>query len=386
MYRIQPLGVVVPKTPADAARAVALAAHYGVPVIPRGSGTSLSGQPLGAAIVLDFSKYLNRILQIDPQSSTARVQAGVVLDQLNAAAAVHGLQFGPDVATSNRANLGGMIGNNSAGSRSILHGKTVDHVISLDCVLADGTPVTLQAQTAERAAELAAQGDQVARIQTEVARIVAREHDEILARFPAVLRRVSGYNLDEFVPEFAGRIPVPPNVHRVRAREANQFPPHTPNLAKLVVGAEGTLAVITGATLHLVPIPKERSLLVLEFASLESAIEAVGKILACQPSAIELFDRMILDLAAESLEYRNYLDFVVGKPEYLLLAEFSGETPAEVQAALDAVGRQLAGHAGLTHTLTSTDPQQRDHIWKCRKAALPLLMGLPGARKPIAFV
>lgn len=386
MYRIQPLGVVVPRTAEAAARAVTLAARHGVPIIPRGSGTSLSGQPLGAALILDFSKYLNHVLEIDPESCTARVEAGVVLDQLNAAAAAHGLQFGPDVATSNRANLGGMIGNNSAGSRSILHGKTVDHVIELDAILADGSPVTFRPLTAAQAGELAAQGNRVGQIQTEVARIAARDREEILARFPPVLRRVSGYNLDEFVPEFAARLPSPPSVRRVRGLDQQRFAGGCSNLAKLVVGSEGTLAVITGAKLHLVPLPRSRGLLVLEFASLESAIEAVGRILPCEPSAIELFDRMILDLAAQSLEYRHYLDFVAGRPEYLLLAEFSGDSPETVRAGLDAASAQLAGHDGLTHVLSTCDRQQCEAIWKCRKAALPLLMGLPGRRKPIAFV
>lgn len=386
MYRIQPLGVVVPKTAAAAARAVALAAEHGVPIIPRGSGTSLSGQPLGAALIVDCSKYLNRVLEIDPESSTARVEAGVVLDQLNAAAAAVGLQFGPDVATSNRANLGGMIGNNSAGARSILYGKTVDHVISLDVVLADGTAVTLRPLSAAQVAELAAAGDPVGGIQASVAQIVGRERDEILARFPPVLRRVSGYNLDEFLPECAERIATPPGVRRVRKLNAERFPDSAGNLAKLVVGAEGTLGLVTSAHVHLMPTPRERGLLALEFASLESAIDAVGKILPAEPSAIELFDRMILDLAARSLEYRHYLDFVAGQPEYLLLAEFSADTAAEVAGAIDGATAALAEHDGLTHVLGVRDPQMREHIWRCRKAALPLLMGLPGSRKPIAFV
>lgn len=386
MYRIQPLGVVVPRSAQAAAKAVTLAARHGVPIIPRGSGTSLSGQPLGAAIILDFSKYLNRILELDPESSTVRVEAGVVLDQLNAAAGKFSLQFGPDVATSNRANLGGMIGNNSAGSRSILHGKTVDHVIELDVILADGRQATLRPLTPAQAAELAKQGDPVGLIHTQIADIAARDHDEILARFPPVLRRVSGYNLDEFVPECGGRLPIPPSVRRVNELDAKRFPSPSSNLSRLVVGSEGTLAVVTGAKLHLVPIPRHRGLQVLEFASLESAIEAVGKILPCGPSAIELFDRMILDLAAQSLEYRNYLDFVVGKPEYLLLAEFSGESVEAVRAGMDAASAELVNHPGLTHTLVAWDREQCEQIWQCRKAALPLLMGLPGNRKPIAFV
>ena len=156
IYQIRPLAVVVPRSAADVQATIAWAAEHRWPIVPRGGGTSLSGQSIGAGIVIDFSKYMNRILEIDPQRQTARVEPGVILDQLNTAAAAHGLQFAPDVATSSRANLGGMIGNNSAGSRSIWHGKTVDHVIELTAVLADGTTAVLGPESAEQWAAAAA--------------------------------------------------------------------------------------------------------------------------------------------------------------------------------------------------------------------------------------
>lgn len=386
MYQIEPLVVVVPRDRDDVAAAVATAAEFNVPVIPRGSGTSLSGQSIGAGVVLDTSKYLNRILQIDPESSTARVEPGVVLDQLNQAAAAHGLQFGPDVATTNRANLGGMIGNNSAGSRSILHGKTVDHVIALDVVLANGSAARLEPLTPEQLAERQSRPGLEGRAYQEVPRIIAENREEIISRFPRVLRRVSGYNLDEFVPECRHDAPLPPSVRRVRQLEAARYPGADFNLARLVVGAEGSLACVTEALVHLVPLPAERGILVLEFDSLAHAIEAVGIILQREPSAIELFDKMIVELAAESLEYRNYLDFVSGRPESLIIAEFSGESADAVRSQVESLARELAGQPGLTARLVALEPQLRDHIWACRKAALPLLMGVPGARKPIAFV
>jgi FAD/FMN-containing dehydrogenase len=240
MYQIQPLGVVVPRTVADVAAIVRITAEAGVSLVPRGAGTSLSGQSIGAGVVIDFSKYLNRIVELDPAHCTARVEPGVVLDHLNAAAAQHGLQFGPDVATSSRATLGGMIGNNSAGSRSVLHGKTVDHVISLDVILADGTSTTFAPLAAVQLERELVRQDSIGHIHREVSRIVATNREEILARFPSVLRRVSGYNLDQFVRECLARIAEPTSVHRVRQHEAERFPDAAVNLSKLVIGAEGT--------------------------------------------------------------------------------------------------------------------------------------------------
>jgi len=386
MYQIQPLGVVVPRTVADVVATVQITSEAGVPLVPRGAGTSLSGQSIGAGVVIDFSKYLNRIVEIDSANFTARIEPGVVLDHLNAAASKFGLQFGPDVATSSRANLGGMIGNNSAGSRSVLHGKTVDHVISLDTILADGTATTFAPLTADRLEGERARQDTVGHIYREVERIVAAHRDEIVARFPAVLRRVSGYNLDRFVPECLERIAEPVSVQCVRDNTARRYPGADYNLSQLVVGAEGTLATVTGALLHLIPVAPHRGVLVLEFDDLADSVAAVAPALELRPSAIELFDGMIIRMARRSLEYRNYLDFVQGDPDTLLLVEFSGETSDEVARQLRRLEDQLRAQRGLRHMFATHDRATCDHIWACRKAALPLLMGVPGMRKPIAFV
>ncbi len=385
IYQITPVGVVLPRTRDDVVCTLQAAAEHGLAVIPRGAGTSLSGQSIGAGLILDFSKYM-RAIEIDPTSRTARVEPGVVLDQFNAAAAPLGLQFGPDVATSSRANVGGMIGNNSAGARSIWHGKTVDNVISLDVVLSDATLTTFGPLVPHELTAQQSRGDLVGQIHREVARIVAANRDEIVARFPPILRRVSGYNLDEFVPACRDRYPTPRLMIDARQREAAMFPGAEFNLAKLLVGAEGGLATITEARVHLLPLPRVRAILVLHFDSMANAVAAVGNILACEPSAAELLDGLILRLAEKSLEYRNYLDFVVGQPESLVLVEFNGEQSADVQAKADALTARLRGQPGLFHVLTALDPQMCDHVWACRKAALPLLLGLPGSRKPVAFV
>jgi FAD/FMN-containing dehydrogenase/Fe-S oxidoreductase len=386
LYQIVPRGVIVPRTRDDVRCVHQIAAELGVPIIPRGSGTSLSGQTVGAGLVIDFSKYLNRIVQLDPERCVARVEPGVVLDQLNAAAGKYGLQFGPDVATSNRANIGGMVGNNSAGARSILHGKTVDHVVEMEVLLSDASSSRLGPLTADALAARQRGTSLDAHIHREVQRIVAENRAEIVSRFPRILRRVSGYNLDALLPESRDWYPLPSSVRLVRQREAQRYGPADFNLARLVVGSEGTLATMTEAVLHLVPVPRHRGILVLHFESLDDACASLAATLELQPSAVEFFDRMILTLAAASLEYRNYLDFVVGQPESLIIVEFSSDDAADVRRRIDELSRRLQGQPGLYHVLPALEPQLRDHIWACRKAALPLLMGIPGRRKPIAFV
>ncbi|MBX6313267.1 MAG: FAD-dependent oxidoreductase, partial [Isosphaeraceae bacterium] len=200
LYQIPPLGVVIPRTVEDATRAVALAAEEGIPVLPRGAATSLSGQTVGLAIVIDFSKYLNRIGIVDRDRMLVPVEPGVVLDRLNAHLKPLGLMFGPDVSTGDRATIGGMIGNNSAGARSLRYGKTVDHVHSVDVLLADGTLATFGPVTPEELQTLCARGDRIGHIYRTVRDTVAAHREAIIARFPRILRRVSGYNLDEFIP------------------------------------------------------------------------------------------------------------------------------------------------------------------------------------------
>ncbi len=385
VYQIMPVGVVLPRTCDDVVCVHQVAAEEGLAVIPRGGGTSLSGQSIGAGLIIDFSKYM-RSIEIDPVSQTARVQPGVVLDQLNAAAAQHALQFGPDVATSSRANIGGMLGNNSAGARSIWQGKAVDSAIALEMVLSDGTRTTFGPRTSDELRLDQSRGDLVGQATREVRRIIAENHEEIKRRFPRILRRVSGYNLDEFVPECQARIAVPRLIAGAREREASMYPGASFNLAKLIVGAEGTLGTIAEALVHLLPLPKVRCVLVLHFETMQSAVASIGAILSCEPSAAELLDGLIVRLARQSLEYRNYLDFVVGEPESLVLVEFNGQDPAEVQRKADELVEALRGQPGLFHVLPAMGKELCDHVWACRKAALPLLMGLPGVRKPVAFV
>ncbi len=368
IYKIEPLGVVIPKTVQDLHTTVQVCAEMRIPITARGGGTSLSGQSIGPGVIIDCSKYLNSIIEIDPQAKTARVQPGVVLDQLNRALAGFDLQFGPDVATASRANLGGMIGNNSAGAHSIVYGKTIDHVRRLNAFLADGTQADLASLSPREWRRKEEPQTPEARIYREVRGIVETNADEIARRFPRILRRVSGYNLDVFQEAFT----------------AHGLP--SVGLQQLVVGSEGTLAVVSEAELKLVPRPRHVGLVVPHFATLAAAMDAVAACLEMQPSAVELLDEMLLDLARANLSLRSTMDIIQGRPAALLMVEFTGETQAEVADRVAKAKRRLERAGGLTALVPATEPALRNPLWDLRSAAVPLLLGRPGDDKPVTFI
>jgi FAD/FMN-containing dehydrogenase/Fe-S oxidoreductase len=377
IYQIEPLGVVIPKTVEDLTTTVLIAGEMRIPITARGGGTSLSGQSIGPGIVLDCSKYLNQVLDIDTGKRVAHIQPGVVLDQLNRAVAGSGLIFGPEVATSSRANLGGMIGNNSAGARSIVYGKTIDHVRSLSVILADGTrtafgPVSSR-EWEDRAASKTAESD----IYRGVRQIARANAAEIERRFPRILRRVSGYNLDAFL----NGEPKGPRVSKALAPLGSPL-----NLAHLIVGSEGTLALITEVELDLVPRPKVRGLLVPHFSSLAAAMDALPACLELQPSAVELLDHMMIALARQNLSYRDQTTMIRGEPAMLFMVEFSSDEAAEVDDRLDRLEKRLQGASGVEAVLRAVDPAAREPLWNLRRAGMPLLYGMKGDRKPITFV
>ena len=359
-YQIQPLGVVLPKTADDLTVTVQIAADLNVPITARGGGTSLSGQSIGPGIVIDCSKYLNAVGEVDVTNRRVRVQPGVVLDHLNRELARYGLMFGPDVATASRATLGGMIGNNSAGARSVIYKQTVDHVRSLTAVLSDGTRTEfgpLSAAEYERKLELRTrEGDAYRAAGTAVRENAA----EIDARYPKIIRKVSGYNL-------AGS-------RWVRVRSF-----------RLLVGSEGTLAVVAEAELALVPRPKHRGLLVPQFESLQAALDALHACLELGPSAVELMDRMLIDLARNQRSLKDTMAAVRGRPEALLMVEFSSDDAADVSYRVHELERRLTGVAGLTTSVPALDAATRDPLWALRSSAVPLLYGMPGDAKPVTF-
>ncbi len=374
LYQIEPVGVVVPRTVEDVIATVRIAAEENVAIVPRGAATSLSGQTVGAAIVIDFSKYLNRIGVVDRNTMSVHVEPGVVLDQLNAHLKPLGLMFGPDVSTSDRATIGGMIGNNSAGARSLRYGKTVDHVRAVDVVLADGTPARFSPLSEQELTEVCRESGPVGRVHRAVRDTVAANRQAIIERFPHILRRVSGYNLDEFVPG----LPVRP-VGWVD--EPWRF-----NLARLIVGSEGSLAVVTGADLKVVPIPPAQGLVVISFSTIPAALERLAEIVATGPVAVEMLDRMILDLAAQNPLYSHYLNFAEGLPAAVLAAQFYADSQDELAERADDLARRFDGRPGVLGIRKSLTSAAKDDFWKVRKAGFSLLMAMVGDAKPIAFV
>lgn len=362
IYQMEPLGVVMPRHAADVAACVQICAEARIPITPRGGGTSLSGQAIGPGVVLDCSKYMNRVLEIDPAGRTARVQPGVVLDQFNRALAEHNLQYGPDVSTSSRANIGGMIGNNSAGARSIVYGKTVDTVRRLHAVLADGARLTFDALSPAEWEEKAGRPTREGRLYRDVRAVVERNRDEIAHRFPRILRRVSGYNL----PELAA--------------------PGRTGLHQLLVGSEGTLAVWTEAEVSVVPRPKVRGLLVPQFDSLAAALDTVGLCLEHRPSAVELMDQLLLELTVGNISLRHTTGALDPRTKALFMVEFSSDDEGEVRGRVAKLRERLQGTAGLLACLPAIDPAVRDPLWDLRKASMPILYGMKGDRKPITFV
>lgn len=365
IYYVEPLGVVLPRTTDDLQSAVQLIRESGASVVPRGGGTSLSGQSIGPGIVVDCSKYLNRIVDYDAGARTVRVQPGVVLDQLNRKLQPDHLWFGPDVATSSRANLGGMLGNNSAGSRSVVYGKTADHTKSIDLILSDGHRVRFGDLTPADWGLKSRQTDLEGRIYRTIREVVLGRSEEIRARFPNIIRRVSGYNLEGVL----ARLDTPAN-----------------SLVPLIVGSEGTLGFIAEAELALVPRPKFRGLLVPHFSSLRAALDSVADCLELGPSAVELLDDFLIRLAADNIALRSVTQLVVGRPSALLMVEFHGDDPKGVDARVEKCRQKLSGRPGLTACVVPGNAEEREKLWNFRSSAVPLLYGMPGDRKPVTFV
>ncbi|HWF85948.1 MAG TPA: FAD-linked oxidase C-terminal domain-containing protein [Vicinamibacterales bacterium] len=364
VYQIEPVGVVIVRSREDVVRTVRIARRHACAITARGGGTSQAGQAIGHGLQLDTSKYFNRVLEVNAAERWARVEPGVVLDVLNAQLRPHGLRFAPDVSTASRATIGGMIANNSSGARSVIYGKTIDHVLDLHVVLADGEvahfrpldPVGLDAACAGDSLEAAGY-----RTVRRLARDCAAEIDR---RFPKVLRRVGGYNLDEFAE-----------------------PTHPFNLAKLIVGSEGTLGLIVEARLNLVPLPTAKAVLTIEFEHLLDALAAAPAILPHGPSAIEVMDRFILDHARESpaLEAlrRSILDT---DPGALLCVELYADRDDELPPRLDALERALSDAGIRCHTRRALTAEAQARIWSLREAALGLSMAMKGDAKSLSFV
>ena len=372
VYQIEPVGVAIVRSREDVLAALACARAHGVSITARGGGTSQAGQAIGAGLQVDTSKYFNRLLEVNVEERWARVEPGIVLDELNAQLAPHRLRFAPDISTASRATIGGMISNNSSGARSVRYGKTIDHVLDLHVVLADGSVAHLRPLTpGELDAACAAETFEGACYRT-VRRLAARHAEEIDRRYPKILRRVGGYNLDAFTP----------------ARNSADAGAGAPfNLAKLVVGSEGTLGLIVEARLNLVPLPNAKAVLTIEYDDLLDALGETPAILAHDPSAVEVMDRSILDHARENPALdamrRAVLHTDCGA---LLCVELYGDSVAELRQRLDRLEADVRARGVATHTTRATAPADQARIWKLRESSLGLSMAMKGDAKSISFV
>jgi FAD/FMN-containing dehydrogenase/Fe-S oxidoreductase len=364
IYAIDPLGVVYPQSADDVVAIVDIAGRFRVPVLPRGGGTSLAGQTVGRAVVLDFSRYMHRIVSIDPEARTARVQPGLVQDDLNQAAARHGLMFAPDTSTANRATLGGMMGNNSCGSRSARYGMTIDHVDSVDVVLADASRATLGVVAPGELAHRGQDDTLEARLYRDVAALVERRADAIRTGFPPYWRRSGGYRLERLLPEHGGM-----------------------NLANAVIGSEGTLAMTTEATVRLVPVPKAVAALAGHFDSVAAALASVEDAIDANAAAIEMVDRSILNLARVSPLHSHLVSVLDGDPGALMWVEFYGDSPAEALAAAESLENRWKRNRHAYAVIRATTAAELRKFREVRKAGLGLLSAAgQGRERSIAFV
>ena len=357
IYQIEPIGVVVPRHQQDLLCALQIAADEGIPVLPRGGGTSQIGQTVGTALVMDTTRYLNQVGDFDPENRSIRVEPGLVLDQLNRWLKPRGLFYPVDVSTGNRATLGGMAGNNSCGARSLRYGNMVHNLRSIDALLADGTAAHFGAMkhTYEQGPPA-----ELLRVLTELGQ---READEIERRFPKLLRRVGGYNIDELVD------------------------PETGNLGRLLVGSEGTLAFFTSLELDLQPLPSHKVLGVCHFPTFHQAMDSTQHIVKLDPTAVELVDRTMIELSREIPMFRATVDGVVrGEPEALLLVEFAGEDHAEQIAKLARLVELMADLGFPNAVVEVQDPAFQAAVWEVRKAGLNIMMSMKGDGKPVSFV
>ena len=375
IYQVEPIGVFVPRSVEDVAAAIAIAREHGVPVLARGAATSQCGQTVNRALVIDCSKYLRRILHVDPDARTALVEPGLVLGHLNAALRPHGLFFPVDPSTHARCTIGGMAGNNSCGAKSIRYGLMADNVRAIDAILADGSRHRFGALPDSVApAPSRTPPDTDAAPPAPIAALIERLHalgageaTEIAARFPKQLRRVGGYNIDALTPA---------------ARDAGRD-----NLARLLVGSEGTLAFSAAIELSLVPIKPRKVLGICQFPTFRAAMAAAQHIVTLDPEAVELVDRTMIDLGRAIPLYRATIDaMLIGEPDSLLIVEFHGDETTPLLAKLAQLDDLMADLGLPGAVVRATDSAFQTDIAAVREAGLNIMMSMKGDAKPVSFI
>jgi FAD/FMN-containing dehydrogenase/Fe-S oxidoreductase len=361
IYEIEPIGIVIPKHKGDAMEALAIAREHDVPIIPRGAATGITGGAIGHGLVMDFSKYLDQILSIDFDNAYAICQPGVVQDRLNEALKSKGFRLGPDTSTGNRATLGGMVGNNAAGSRSLKYGKMVDHVTEVEVLLSNGELVHFSSVGAMDVKSKETLTSREGEIYRTIARIKNEYGADIDAHFPKIPRRTSGYNLDELIK------------------------PGSLNVSKLIVGSEGTLGLVTEMKVNICPLPLSTGLCLIHFDDVIKAMEAVPLMLPFKPMSLEMIDDKIL-AAAGAAKASVCSDLIKGLPPALFMVEFEGSSSAEVAAKLQDFQRTLAKEKiGYAYS-TVTNSKDMAAIWNIRKGGLGLLLSKRSYSRAIAFI
>ncbi len=364
IYQMEPIGVVLPRNTEDVMATMQICSDSKTIFLPRGGGTSLAGQTVNHGVVVDFTKYMNRILSINAEERWAIVEPGITIDALNAGLKPYGLYYTPDPTTKSRATIGGSLGNNSCGAHSVVYGKTSDQVLELDVILSNAEKVhfnTIEENALQSI--LSSKPDSLEkRIYTETLRLATEHREEIDRRYPRIQRRVSGYNLD-FLRD---NKPV--------------------NLSNMIVGSEGTLGTITAAKVKLEPIPTNIGLAIVHFKDLFESMEATVMILDHGPSAVELVDKMILDRSKSSLGLSRQTTFIEGDPEAILLVEFFGENMKEVESKIDNMNQALQKRNLSYACSKALRPEEQRSAWAIRSAGLGLLMSVKGDSKPLPFV
>lgn len=363
LYQMLPVCVVFPRSPEDVQHVLKVANQAGVPVMPRGGGTGLSGQTVNHAIVMDFTKHMGNVLEVNVEERWVRAQPGVVLTELNKQLAPHRLLYGIDPSTQNRATIGGGVGNNSCGAHSVVYGKTIDNVHSLEAVLADGSLASFQALDGQALQAKLDMPGLEGNIYRELRRLGLEHAEEIERRFPKIMRRVSGYNLDDFV------------------RDSGPM-----DVSRMVVGSEGTLAVVTEAKLQLHTLPRIKGLAAAHFHTLVEAAEATVAALEHPVASIELIDNVVIERCRASLGFHHLADFVQGTPGGLLLIEMAGDSEAEVLSKIDALKADLETQGLGYYTFTTTDGATQRDIWRMREAGQGLITSVRGPLKAATFV
>ncbi len=383
IYQVMPHGVLIPQTVEDLFAAVELAAKYEVPLLPRTGGTSLAGQTVNEALVIDLSRHLDHILEVNAEERWVRVQPGVVLDDLNLHLRPYRLQFGPDPASSNRAAMGGIVSNNSTGAHSILYGMTADHLLETNVILNDGSSAHFRPLETAELAQARERSGREGEIYRQISQLLQQpaNQETITARTPHHWRRCGGYNLDRLIADEVPNTSAPALTFRWPKEQ--RF-----NMASLICGAEGTLGVMTEIKLNLVPLPQMTALAIIQFEDLPTALSAVPVILQVKPTAVELLDNLGLTLCRKVPEYARLLQtFLDGRPNCVLITEFYGLSEAELQDKINRLQTLLKREKmGATSITPAIDPTLQANIWKVRKVGLGLMMSVKGDHKPIPFI